>query len=413
MIKNLNNKIFLAASFLVTTNYIFFAYRIIFRQNPYIAADWLINYQGGFVRRGLLGEIFYQINNILKFEILYVIYFFNIIVIILFFYLLYKIIKNSLSNDLFLIYCLLPTTIFFTFFDPLAIGRKDYLITISYFAYAYYLENFTNLKKIFLIFIFFILTLTHELVVFFIPFLFITKYLSLTKRQLSFDNFKFEIICSILMIITLVTVMIFKVPHNNGLCNSLLNLNLNKDICNGVIRDFSNPTTISLGTIKNNILYFKKYNYFINYFIYFFLSYIPIFLLCLFKNNQKKLLIEFAILQIFSVVFFLPIILVTSDWGRYINVLLILNIIYLHFLLKNLQIKNIKFSYLKKIIMLPIIVFYLTSWHMPHCCQINFGKGYNYILDRIVFRINDESNETHKFGKDTPRYLIKRFINFF
>ena len=95
------------------------------------------------------------------------------------------------------------------------------------------------------------------------------------------------IICSILMIITLVAIMIFKVQHNNALCNSLLNLNLNKDICNGVIRDFSNPTTISLGTIKNNIQYFKKYNYFINYFIYFFLSYIPIILLCFFKNNQK------------------------------------------------------------------------------------------------------------------------------
>ena len=26
-------------------------------------ADWLINYQGGFVRRGLIGEIFYQIQN--------------------------------------------------------------------------------------------------------------------------------------------------------------------------------------------------------------------------------------------------------------------------------------------------------------------------------------------------------------
>ena len=27
-------------------------------------SDWLINYQGGFVRRGLIGEIFYQLHKI-------------------------------------------------------------------------------------------------------------------------------------------------------------------------------------------------------------------------------------------------------------------------------------------------------------------------------------------------------------
>ena len=60
MIKSLNNKIFLTISSLIIINYIFFAHRIIFRQNPYITADWLINYQGGYVRRGILGEIFFQ-----------------------------------------------------------------------------------------------------------------------------------------------------------------------------------------------------------------------------------------------------------------------------------------------------------------------------------------------------------------
>ena len=31
--------------------------------------DWIINYQGGFVRRGLTGEFLFQIHNLLNFDI--------------------------------------------------------------------------------------------------------------------------------------------------------------------------------------------------------------------------------------------------------------------------------------------------------------------------------------------------------
>ena len=141
MIKNLNNKIFLIISSFVIINYIFFANRIIFRHNPYITADWLINYQGGFVRRGFLGEIFFQLSYYTKIDILYLLFFFNIIVIILFFYLIYNIIKSSLYNNLFLVYCLIPSTILFTFFDPLAVGRKDYFILLPYLFYASYINT--------------------------------------------------------------------------------------------------------------------------------------------------------------------------------------------------------------------------------------------------------------------------------
>lgn len=50
---------------------------------------------------------------------------------------------------------------------------------------------------------------------------------------------------------------------------------------------------------------------------------------------------------------------------------------------------------------------------MPHCCQKKIGSGYYYIFERITFRINDESNETHKYGKDFSRAILKKIINFF
>ena len=87
MTKIVNSKIFLILINFLILNYIFFSQRIIFRQNPYIAGDWLINYQGGFVRRGFLGELFYQISKIFDVSILNILFLFNSIIIVFFFFL--------------------------------------------------------------------------------------------------------------------------------------------------------------------------------------------------------------------------------------------------------------------------------------------------------------------------------------
>ena len=412
MIKNLNNKIFLVLSTFVIINYIFFAQRIIFRNNPYIAADWLINYQGGFVRRGFLGEIFFQINNLFKIDILYLVVFFNIIVIILFFFLLYNIIKGTLFNNFFLIYCLVPSTILFTFFDPLAVGRKDYLIILPFLFYAYFINKLTLRIQLILVTLFITLTLTHELTFFFIPFLFLFKSSNFLNLKSKYRNYKFEIICSLLIFFTLLSVMFLKVPFNNEICQSLINLNINKDICNGVIRDFTSPSTFSFKLIYRNLNYLNNFNYFSQYSIYIFLNYLPIIIIFFKSITNGTLNSKFIIFFIISILFLTPLILLTTDWGRYLNILFILHIVYFHFLIKNLNIENLNLSLFKKFFILPIIILYLTVWHMPHCCQKNVGNGYIYIVERILFRINDESNETHKFGKDKPRELIKNIINF-
>ena len=58
---NKNNLIIYFFIFLII-NYTFFNYRILFRENGYILGDWLINYSGGFIRRGLIGHFFHIIS---------------------------------------------------------------------------------------------------------------------------------------------------------------------------------------------------------------------------------------------------------------------------------------------------------------------------------------------------------------
>ena len=50
--------------FFVSINFIYFLVNLKGNQNIYAFNELFINYQAGFIRRGLLGEIFWQLNDV-------------------------------------------------------------------------------------------------------------------------------------------------------------------------------------------------------------------------------------------------------------------------------------------------------------------------------------------------------------
>ena len=50
----------------------------------------------------------------------------------------------------------------------------------------------------------------------------------------------------------------------------------------------------------------------------------------------------------------------------------------------------------KKLSIIIVVFFYLTSWFMPHCCRTEIGDGYKSIYNRIFFRLFDESIKYRK-----------------
>jgi hypothetical protein len=134
------------------------------------------------------------------------------------------------------------------------------------------------------------------------------------------------------------------------------------------------------------------------------------------KNEEKNSLrLLYLILSLFCFLFTLPIFLIVNDWGRYLNIHFINHALLFMFILKKnpnyheLNLKNEPI--IKKLSITIIICFYLGSWFMPHCCRTEIGDGYKSIYNRIYFRLNDESNETNKYGTDYPRLLLKKVLN--
>ena len=68
--KTLNNKIYITYFFYIfVTIVIYLNFHLNEFPNKYVYTDWLINYEGGFVRRGLLGQIIFEISNLFNIEI--------------------------------------------------------------------------------------------------------------------------------------------------------------------------------------------------------------------------------------------------------------------------------------------------------------------------------------------------------
>ena len=99
-------------------------------------SDWLINYQGGFVRRGLIGEIFYQLHKISLVRLDIIVFLF-----VSFFYLFYKNFLNLVEklnlNFINLLIIFSPFSFIYPAMEEKASGRKDiiYLVFIMSLLY--------------------------------------------------------------------------------------------------------------------------------------------------------------------------------------------------------------------------------------------------------------------------------------
>jgi hypothetical protein len=392
----------------IVTNYVFFNYRIIFRENGYILGDWVINYSGGFVRRGLLGQIFFSISKYFDISIKHIIFFFSSAIYIISIHFFYKIIKNKLDNYLVLIFILLPSTFLFNFFDPLSVGRKEILIFFFFTFYYLNLEKIlNNFKfKLFIILLFIIILLTHELIFFFIPYLFVLKYFHNNRGMTKFNPKDYYPEILIFLLASILILLIFNISHlhnNKVLCDSLLEVNLTSSTC-WAINDFKSKIIIN-----SLFSYFVEKKYFINYSFYILLSIFPLFLLVLQSSNQihkKKKLFLSVFCLIFSTAFYMLV----NDWGRYLNVTFLVHfLIILKFIEKDIKKEKIENKLIKNISLIFIFI-YLTSWHMPHCCNPNLGTGYKDVYNRIIFRLNDNSIESTKFN-DGPREFLRKLFN--
>ena len=103
--------------------------------------DWLINYEGGFVRRGLSGEIILRTSNFFDVQIQFTYFCILSILSLLFYLLFFDFLRKEKLNFQNLFIILSPLSISFIIYNFGAIGRKEILLFIIFLIFIFLLSS--------------------------------------------------------------------------------------------------------------------------------------------------------------------------------------------------------------------------------------------------------------------------------
>ena len=352
---NLCFKIYLITLFLFVVFFLFQKYN---NSVEWTISEWLINYQGGFTRRGLLGEIVFQFSKIFSITVREMIFTFQVVTYIIFYSLLYKFIRD-INKSLLLVFAIFsPLFVIYPIAEVEVLARKEVYVFISFLTVANIFGPKTIKNKHFLYFSLILVTtiLIWEGVIFYLPFFII---IPIIKNNFVLDKiFLIRIILSVLpTLIVFYFIVFFKLTANEIkiMCDSV-------NECYGAMSYMNNSLESNIAEVTSKF----KLIYLIRYILIFLIGFFPFLLII--KNSKFKVnlfIIGKNCLPIFFILF-LPNILffyVAQDWGRWINISYTLSLLTYIYSFKNNFIttnyKSINFSFLKNkfILILSFIIF--------------------------------------------------------
>lgn len=339
-------------------------------------ADWLINYQGGFVRRGFIGEILYNIHYLfgLDLDFLILIFVNFLFLSCLFFFI--KSLEVIKKNQLCILIFLSPGFFLYPLMNTEIVGRKDILMIFSIGLIVFFEKKFKDYFLLLLIiFLLIFTTLSHSAFLFYSPYMIMVYYFILLRRKSNFLPFYLIAAISTLIICF---ILIFL---NQG------NLNQVNQICE-FVRNFVTDRCSTYGQISwlantSKIYLFEKFNLNQNFFKIFFVYILSFFLVNIFLavklfkskyNFSNKYLNNINPIIPFICLFILtfPVYILGLDWGRYIYISYSCSFFILYYLLKNnLIVSNFSLK-IKKSLFFLFIFFYSFMWTFPFYNAENF-----------------------------------------
>lgn len=337
--------------------------------------DWLINYQGGFVRRGFLGEVIYQLATYTTinpgFYVFLIQVFLNGCFLFCSFLLLRK--QKTLLPYLLLIFSPFLFMFQINSFDQIE-SQGGYfkesiycclIAVVGWSAVAYEEKKFTALFYVILLF-YPLAILTHEAFAIFLPMLLI---IYLAKIELNTKRCLIIMGLLSLSLVSFVLSLIFSGDKTQVLA-----------IYNSLLPQYPVSTYGSIGwlmmplqtAIKRVLLQINYSHYFRNYSLIILLSllaFIPVFrqLTFIFKNKISCLLF------LLSLAGTVCLCCIAIDWGRFIRIILVTLFIFSLVAgpLMNEENKTINkdVSALFIVLSLGFILSYALLWRIPNCCN--------------------------------------------
>jgi len=341
--------------------------------NDWSISEWLINYQGGFTRRGLGGEINIFLSNFFSIPLRDSVFFLQAILHSTYLISLFIYLKDLKLNILQIFALFSPLFLLYPIAELEALGRKEILIFLFFiflifFSTEKFHRNIANLT----VFIFFpILCLIWEQIILFAPFF---AVILINKNKLySFSDTLAKLLLIFSSTIVVMTIVFAFPLSNEG----------HEIMCKYLELEFSEKCYGSVNLLIKNTIYFDtfyihKKTDFINYFRYtmiFLVGFLPLYLSIgknKFTNRENFITKNFKPIYLFLTIY-IPILLLFAfghDWGRWIHIQYSLSILLYFYLIKNNIVSNnhnnktlIEYISKKKGLLIFVFFIYAFFWN--------------------------------------------------
>ena len=346
--------------------------------------DWLVSYEAGFARRGLLGSPIIWATTALGTGPESIVLWIQAALYALLFVVVFLFARGKRPNVWFLAFLFSPAALLFPLYDEAVIGRKDVLFFVAFALYAWWMPRpgwWTTLVA-------FVLgaatTLAHEMFFFFTPYFFMMRLLRPPSRDrasagqaLQADLKRFAPELSLFagaLAALLLVVSIGADLRGDAQCAALLARGFDEDLCTGIMQY---PATTIGESMRETAVTIRQNGYLWAYPLAAVLAALP--LVPLFASIGRRIPRSAVIGLVVAFAFTLPLFVTVLDWGRLLNIhAMAVSVVIAAFLLDDRRTAGSAFGVNAawlRIAILLIIGLYLTGWSIRHCCEAPLGGG--------------------------------------
>ena len=364
--------------------------------NDSTISEWFINYEGGFTKRGIMGQISIELARFFKSDLRWVIFLFQSFACTLYFSLLYQLIKNLKFERVLILSIFTPIFILYPIAEIEVLARKEILVFSLYLIYLM-IPRKHFLKMISLSFFSLISVLIWEPIIFFFPIIFL--YEMIDKDIMKLDLNCLKLFLSFLPSLILALIMITKPLSDES-----------HDLMAAVLRnEFGQECYMSCALLKSKSTIMQQFQgnlasysieVFIRYSLIILVGFYPLYLLIKHSlfNDKKFILLNFfkkpitpIILSLFPVIFLFAM---GYDWGRWVNVTYVILALTFFRLLQRSKLvvnyENLKNEFLYKIKGKTFIIFFLIfcfGWNPKTVVTGDVASFPGYRVPYKVFKI--------------------------
>ncbi len=290
---------------------VFYLYQKHLVGNDSTISEWLINYEGGFTKRGLIGQIAIYLSYLIDIKLRLSIFIFQITVIAIYYLLLDNFISDLKLNNLIIFSIFTPIFILYPVAEIEVLARKETFLYCFFLLYLL-LNNKTH-KNIYKLTILPVAILVWEPVIFFFPFWIIIDFFEQNEKNI------IKSLCNIIIFYLPAIFLAFFIAFNP------ISSEGHKEMANFLKYEFNEDCYMSCELLlsKSKIIeqfaaVFDLFTFerIIRYFLVLLVGFGPLIILIQYSKFKKlnakivSLFVSFPVIVLF---------LMMTDWGRAVN----------------------------------------------------------------------------------------------